>query len=192
MKNFKNWPAWIPNPNAWMSAIVLLLLAWGTSVALQIISILGASTIFLPVKLRILLYYLALLSPIAVIAVAHHWLHIALDRFFPDSDARSPEMAGTSGLFPGLMSWWEGLYGWLAIGLALIVNSLVELMFYRNASFLSNPLNWWKLIGSFWTISTAVRIVTAAYLYQFDYLVRDRLIAIGAASAAPAAESAEE
>jgi len=180
--NWRNWPAWIPIPNAWMSAILLVLLAWGITFAFGVITtLLGPIAIFLPLKLIVLLYYLGLLSPIAIIAVAYHWLHIVLDRFYPDT--QSPEMAGTSGFFPGIMSWWEGLYGWLALALGLMATYVVKAIFSSHVNGLSNPLDWWMQFGGLFTMANAIRIVTAAYLYQFDYLVRDRLMSIGAAAA---------
>jgi hypothetical protein len=119
----RNWPSWIPNPNAWMSAILLILLVRGIAVVIRIVAQYGYSLLEISPKLRIFLYFLALLSPILVIAVAHHVLHLFLDRYA--SGSRSPGMTTTEGLFPTLMSWWEGFYGWMAIALAIVVSFMI-------------------------------------------------------------------
>jgi hypothetical protein len=41
-----------------------------------------------------------------------------LDRFFPDTRTTTDT---SEGFFPGLMSWWEGLFAWLAIAVSTIL-----------------------------------------------------------------------
>ena len=113
----RNWPAWIPNPDAWMSAILLILLWRGIGVVIRIIFQLGEPLMAISPKMRFLFYFAAILSPIVVIAVAHHLLHLFLERYAPNS--RSPGMGRVEGFLPTLMSWWEGFYGWMAIALAM-------------------------------------------------------------------------
>jgi len=173
----RNWPAWIPNPNSWMSAILLILLIRGIAVAIRIIWQYGYSLMEISPKLRIVSYFLALLSPILVIAVAHHLLHMFLDRYAPTS--RSPGMSTAEGLLPSLMSWWEGFYGWMAIALAMLVSLMIEILSSRSYSSLYDLLGWWDELRDLFTLPTLYRVVTAAYLYQFEYLVRNHLMAIG-------------
>jgi hypothetical protein len=173
----RNWSAWIPNPNSWMSAILLILLVRGIAVAIRIIFQYGYSLMEFSPKLRIVFYFLALLSPIWVIAVAHHLLHMFLDRYAPTS--RSPGMSTTEGLLPSLMSWWEGFYGWMAIALALAVSSMIEIIFSSSFNSLYNLLGWWDELRDLFTLPTLYRVITAAYLYQFEYLVRNHLMAVG-------------
>ena|SRR4028118_452415 len=99
----RDWTAWIPSPTAWMSAVLLILLFRGISVVIRIIFQMGDSLMAVSPKLRILLYFAALLSPILMIAIAHHLLQIFLDRYFPNT--RSPEISSNLGLLPSLMSW---------------------------------------------------------------------------------------
>ena len=176
----RNLPTWIPNPNAWMSAVLLILLIRGISAVISIIIQMGEPLIEISPKLRIVLYFLALLSPILVIAVIHHWLHIFLDRFFPNT--RSPEMGNPQGFFPGLMSWWEGLYGWQAIALAMLVSTAVTIIFLPSFSSLYQLLDWWDEVKSFFMIPMFIRLVTVAYLYQLEHLVRQHLLSIGSAN----------
>ncbi len=130
-------------------------------------------------KLKILLYFAAILSPILAIAFAHHLLHMVLDRYAPSS--RSPGMSATEGLLPSLMSWWEGFYGWMAIALALVVSQIIEIIFWSSPSFnsLYNLLAWWDELKDLFTLPTLYRVIAAAYLYQFEYLVRNHLMAVG-------------
>jgi hypothetical protein len=160
-----------------MSAILLILLIRGIAVAIRIIWQYGYSLMEISPKLRIVSYFLALLSPILVIAVAHHLLHMFLDRYAPTS--RSPGMSTAEGLLPSLMSWWEGFYGWMAIALAMLVSLMIEILSSRSYSSLYDLLGWWDELRDLFTLPTLYRVVTAAYLYQFEYLVRNHLMAIG-------------
>jgi hypothetical protein len=173
----RNWPAWIPNLNAWMSAILLILLVRGIAVVIRIIFQYGYSLLEISPKLRILLYFVALLSPILVIAVAHHVLHMFLDRY--TSGSRSPGMTRAEGLLPTLMSWWEGFYGWMAIALAIVVSFMIEILSYPTPNSFYNLLAWWDELRDLFTLPTLYRVITAAYLYQFEYLVRNHLMAVG-------------
>ena len=176
----RNWPAWIPNPNSWMSAILLILLVRGIAVAIRIIFQYGYSLIELSPKLRIVLYFSALLSPILVIAVAHHLLHMFLDRYAPTS--RSPGMNTTEGLLPSLMSWWEGFYGWMAIALAFLVSSMISIIFWPSPNLLYGTLAWWDELKDLFTLDTLYRLITTAYLYQFEHIVRQHLMSVGASN----------
>ncbi len=140
----------------------------------------GYSLMELSPKMQILLYFALLLSPIPVVAIAHHWLHVFLDRYSPNT--RSPELGKIEGIFPGLMSWWEGLYGWMTIALAMLLSGMIRFLFFLSDDSLYEMLGWWDELRNFFTIYTLIRVVTAAYLYQFEYTVRHHLIAIGAAN----------
>lgn len=176
----RNWPNWIPSPNAWMSALLLVILMRGLALLINTIVRLGDFLLVLPPKWRGILYIVALLSPILLIAITHHLLHLILDRFSPDS--QSPEMRDVQGFLPSLMSWWEGFFGWQAIALALLVSNGIQLIFAPRFVSLDALLDWWNFLKSFFTISNLIRLVTIAYLYQFESLVRDRLISVGAAN----------
>ena len=173
----RNWLVWIPNPNSWMSAILLILLVRGIAVVIRIIFQYGYFLMELSPKLKIILYFLALLSPILVIAVAHHLLHMFLDRYAPTN--RALGMNRAEGLLPTLMSWWEGFYGWMTITLALVVSSMIEILFSSSLNSLYNLLGWWDELRDLFTLPALYRVIIAAYLYQFEYLVRNHLIALG-------------
>lgn len=176
----RNWPTWIPNLNAWMSAILLILLVRGIAVVIKIMAQYGYSLLEISPKLRIFFYFLALLSPILVIAVAHHLLHQFLEWYAPSHQSRG--MGRAEGVFPTLMSWWEGFYGWMAIALAIVVSFMIEILSSRSYNSLYELLAWWDELKDLFTLPTLYRVVIAAYLYQFEYLVRNHLMAVGSAS----------
>ena len=173
-------PAWIPNFNSWMSAIFLLLLVRGMKYMLRTIL---ENTNYQLLKLlsfnsHAVLYLLIILSPIAIIAIAHHILHICLDLFIPD--IQTPEMKGRKFWFPGIMSWWEGLYGWLAIVLTMIVSTVIGIIIFSLNYYLSEINSWWLGMRNFFNPLMFIRLICVAYLYQFEQIVRQHLISVGA------------
>ena len=175
-----NWPRWIPHPTAWMSAAIVILITIGIQNSYSFIAwIINFLTTVSP-KLGVLAWFFLLLSPIIVVAFVHHFLHIILDKFFPDT--KSPDLENIQGFFPTLMSWWEGLFSLLVIYLSTLVTLLIQIVLFNNYNF-SNFLGWWDdlLLGIF-TISNFVRLAFAAYLYQFEYLVRQHLLSVGSKS----------
>lgn len=173
-------PYWFPNLSAWMSAIFLLLLTGGLGVCLQAIWRMGTAFAYTSPRLSIFFTLLGLVFPIILIAFAHHLLHLFLDRFFPAS--RLPGMNNVQGWLPSLMSWWEGLYGWLVLILATIVSvGILGIIYYSPASLSSLYLFlWsWDKAKHFFTLPSIAWIVIAACLYQFEFVVSRHLMAIG-------------
>jgi hypothetical protein len=174
-------PTWIPNINAWMSAILLLLLVRGMKFVIReiweamgdrLLSLMSSTS-------HLVLYLLLLLSPIVVIAIAHNLLHIFLDLFFPD--IQTPEMSTPKSIwFPSLMSWWEGFYGWLTIALVMIISTIIGIIIFSPSYYLSEMTDWWYGMKNFFNPLMLIRLISAAYLYQFEYLVRTHLMTIRA------------
>ena len=175
----KNLPAWIPNFDSWMSAILLLLLVRGMKYMLR--ELLENTDYrflkMLSLNSHALLYLLIILSPIAIIAVVHHILHICLDLFIPDS--QTPEMKGRKFWFPGIMSWWEGLYGWLAIVLTMIISTVIGVIIFSPNYYLSEMNSWWLGTRNWLHPLMFIRLICVAYLYQFEQIVRQHLISVG-------------
>lgn len=175
----KNWPTWIPVPRSWMDALFLTLLMAGMQIGIGYLWQLLSFLIHLQPRLVYLFGVMALLSPIALIAFLHHWLHGFLDRLVPDT--QTPDVGKVEGFFPGLMSWWEGLYGWLVSVLSLIVGFAILATIAPSVSM----LNWvlaWSQGHLFPIIPTLVRVVIAAYLYHMEFLVRQHLLSVGSTS----------
>ena len=144
---------------------------------------------------------LVLLLPIPIIAFAHHYLYSLLDRYYPD--IASAERGRITGYFPGLVSWWHGLYGLLVIILAMLISDSVLsiwpwLSFNSvNCGFLSisdisdievfagGRVGIWVQIALMILVQPiyspvmrlVIWVIAAAYLYQFESKVRQHLIA---------------
>ncbi|MEO1672364.1 MAG: hypothetical protein AAFR77_16570 [Cyanobacteria bacterium J06631_2] len=178
----KNLPPWIPSFNAWMSAILLLLLVRGIKFVLRgtFANLNYEMFNLLSSKSYVVLYLLVLLSPIVVIAIAHNLLHLFLDQYLPDVE--TPEVTPHKSLFPCLMSWWEGLYGWLAIAITMILSTMITIIIFSPNYYSSAMNSWWLGTSNFFNPTMLIRLICVAYLYQFEQLVRTHLIAVGAGS----------
>ncbi len=75
----------------------------------------------LPVQWDLLVTCLLVLSPIWAIAYIHHLVNLLLEAFL--SDAQRAERDRLTGIFPTIVSWWEGMYAWMAINIATITVS---------------------------------------------------------------------
>ncbi len=185
-----NSPRWTPSPQlpsailglrAWVNgiAVILLVYGWNHLIYLVFLRFPGLIDWFYRLHWRIsyILVLLLILSPIVLIAFLYHWLHKILDNLFPESAL--PDTETTPKTFPGLISWWKGLYGWVVYTLSTFVVSVVVIIFISESSLLSfiysiandgiirNP------------IPFILQSISAAFLYQFEYLVHQRLIAAG-------------
>lgn len=171
------WPAWFPYPSSWLSAFILSLLMNAIIVIVRITGILGyvlARSVDSPEPL-VVFGILALLLPIPTISFTHHILHRFVGRFIPIIQA--PEGI-SQGLLPGLVSWWEGLYGWLVIalatltatGLCTVLLPLFNLSYEKiNDSYSKAEINIQAIFTIFW-------IINAANFYQIECLIKRHLI----------------
>ena len=171
---------WIPYPSAWMSALLLLLLTGMLTYGATAVFDLGSWLSRISPNLSLLLAIAALLTPMVLIAIAHHVLHLCLDCFFPDSKVDSRD--ANSGFFPGLMSWWEGMYGWFVIVLTTLLTlgilgsfTATHFDYYRM---LYDLLRSWDKTRHFFTIPSFLWLVIAAYLYHFEFLVHRHLMSL--------------
>lgn len=174
-----NW-SWFPLPRSWVNAIALVLLMAGFQhLSSYLWWLISWIITFFP-KFIYLVYLIITFSPILLIAIVHHWLHQLLDQFFPESRLSVPET--NQSLFPGLLSWWEGLYGWLVNHLSTILSWAilgVFLPFSHNASVMQfSPWSLSNLMGQaqpLFSLSLLIQIIFAALFYQFEFKVQQRL-----------------
>ncbi len=177
MRNSNNWPVWLPNLDSWMSAMIVALVTFGLANLGGIIwPLIYLLLWFLP-RLGIVFNFLAYISPIFALAVGHHYFHLLLDKYLPENSFS--KMGKVEGFIPGLISWWEGLYGWVVILLSVTVSNVI-------IAFLSAPwinpilvLNWNNPLTSIPFLPLVIRCLSAAYLYHFEYLVRQHWLALG-------------
>lgn len=179
----QNLPNWIPTPRAWLNgfALVLLMTAlqYGISYLWLLLSFLFPFLPDLP-KLLVPLSVFFQVLPIFLIAFLHHWLHRALDQLFPES--RIPGTEEIQGFFPSLMSWWEGLFGWLVNSLSsLIAFSLIWFLvpFPATINFGAIAANSDVLPFLRQPLFVFAQFIAATYLYQFEYLVHRHLMMTG-------------
>ncbi len=174
-------PYWLPNIRSWFNGVALILLMIGIGYlmdyAVDIINILRNAAPWLIGAFMFLLFAF----PIITIAFLHHWLHTFLDVFFPES--RFPEDELQAGWFPSIFSWWEAVFGWANYVLASVF-ALFFLGIFNTCSYslnLSSILSQSLSIYNFSLPSarvTLLQIICAAYLYQLEFLVRQRLLAV--------------
>ncbi|MEH1936239.1 MAG: hypothetical protein V7L14_21575 [Nostoc sp.] len=175
------WPLWFPYPSSWLKALILTLF-------LRVIIFLVTNTGKLGYRIAYfvnspdlfaIFTILLILSPIPIISLTHHCLHLLISRFV--SEIQAPEIGRTQGLLPGIMSWWEGLYAWLVITISTLIAacfSIILLPFFnlsyaRSIEYYTQMQNINNnvigIIGLFY-------ISAGALTYQIEYLVRRRII----------------
>ena len=172
-------PYWLPNVRSWFNAVALIFLMIGIGYLMDyagdIISILINKAPWLIGTFLFLLFAF----PIVTIAFLHHWLHTFLDVFFPAS--RFPEDELQAGWFPSIFSWWEAIFGWTSYVLASVsvlfflgiftsYSNLFQLVYVWGQNFSTSGFS---LPSARFTI---FQIIVAAYLYQLEFLVKQRLV----------------
>jgi hypothetical protein len=171
-------PTLIPGARAWVNAIglVLLILAWQYvlgQIYQHILSIIDWRRI--NPKIWYILLLMALLSPIVVVAFAHHWVHKLLDSFFPES--KLPDTEIVPGTFPGIMSWWQGLFGWVVEMISSAIAFICLAIFLADQDLLYFFVNFFRQGLNVQRVTiTVFEIIIAAFLYQFEFAVNQRLI----------------
>lgn len=188
MKNSNS--LWFPNLQSWISAVVLAF-ASGLLIA-GIANVAKTTRIFdqMPPQLDLLIGTLALLSPIATIAFGHHWINLSIDRFFPSSRASDADVV--NGYWPTLSSWWEGLYGGVVVILATILCFGIGGMLMPLETDMSGNQSTFNAIAKIAMMLADINklkylfsppfivwIFSAAYLYQFEYVMRQHFAAMG-------------
>ncbi len=173
----QNWTCWIPFLRSWVNAIALILLMASLHhIPAYLWWIISWLITTFP-KLIYVFYVLITFSPILLIALLHHWLHQLLDQFFPES--RLSNTAPVEGAFPGLVSWREGLYGWLVNQLSATLSWAILGIFLpmsNNTAVLQfspwSLSNFLTQIPSLSIATLIIQIIFAAFFYQFEYAVQ--------------------
>ncbi len=140
---------------------------------------------------------LVLLSPIPIIAFAHHYLYFLLDKYYPDLNPS--ERGRITGYFPNIVSWWHGLYGLLVIIFGMLISDAVLsivplissssfncefLQFSGSEPLAANHISFWVRIAlMIFTrpiyspfMRLVIWLISAAYLYQFEFQVRQHFV----------------
>ncbi|WP_353930727.1 hypothetical protein WJM97_21060 [Okeanomitos corallinicola TIOX110] len=172
------WPIWFPYPNSWLKALFIALF-------LRVIAFVFTNTGELGFKiasftnspeLLIIFSILAVISPIFVITFTHHIFHVIIGKFFPSIQA--PEIGKTQVFMPGIVSIWEGLYGWMAIVLSTLISFLFIIIFFpiSNLNLYQSVEFYTEFQETITVIFGSIWIITVALLYQIDFLFKRRLL----------------
>ena len=144
---------------------------------------------------------LILLLPIPIVAFAHHYLYLLLDRFYPDLDVT--ERGRVTGYFPGIVSWWHGFFALVVVIMAMLVSdSLLSILpwFTHNAAdYIASQMSEINVSATtrvdLWVrialmilrqpiyspfLRLIIWVISAAYMYQFEFTFREHLVASAA------------
>lgn len=172
------YPRWFPYPSSWLDAILLTLLTAGIIRVIEVVLKVGAISSYALEDMKPFLFclFIALLSPIPIIAWVHHLIHLLLSKGAPK--LQNSEMANTKGLFPSLLSWWEGLWSWTVMTLSFITIMAAILLTYKLFNFdpqiyIQGSIDRYKQFELF---IFSVWLLTSAYLYQIAHLVEQKLL----------------
>lgn len=168
-------PVWFPYLSSWLNALTLSVLLTG------FIVIIRSNNGLLPYLARLsdkpelltVLLILLLISPIPAIALIYHFFLSRFIATIPGEKNKKPQ-----GLVPGLISWWESIYGWLV----LVLSTLIATVFCTPLLPLFK-LNYTTIIYTYSqphknieAIFAVVWLLSAAVFYQIEYLVKLRLV----------------
>ena len=189
--------------SAWIFYFVSIVLIFISSILPQFIQqiIFGIISFFSSIinGLTTLLSPFILILPIPMIALSHHYLYLLLDRFYPDLDVT--ERGRVRGYFPGIVSWWHGLFALVVVIMAMLTSdsilSILPWLTYNAADCLASQtseinvhattrVELWVQIALMILrqpiyspfLRLIIWVVAAAYMYQFEFMFRQHLIAV--------------
>lgn len=173
-----NWYVWFPYPSSWIKALSLIIFLNVIIFIVRITAITGFLTAEITNSPNTIVFFgiFALLTPIPVIAFAHHLLNLFLGKYI--SGIQTPEMSNTQRMKIIIFSWWEGLYGWLTIIISTMIATALctFLLPLFNLDFSIRVANYTSSQKQIITIFGIILLVTAALLYQFEYCFKRRLL----------------
>jgi hypothetical protein len=173
-----HWAFWFPYPTSWLKAFILTFIFLLIVYLFDVQDRSGKSLAYLSNSSSVLVIsgLISILSPIPIISFIHHFLHLFIGNLIPAIQA--PEVGKVRGFIPKIISWWEGLYGWLIIVLSTLTTCCLIFIFIpeeivfktrfaRQMSVENSFIS--SVFATLWTIN-------AALLYQFEYLFKRHLI----------------
>ncbi|RMG14450.1 MAG: hypothetical protein D6728_02645 [Cyanobacteria bacterium J055] len=171
----KLYPKWVPYPSSWLRTFVTLLVLGPTGILISVFGLWGSlGTLFggstgnvpLPgVPIRLAVTALVLLLPTTILAYVYHLFTLILNA--KSISVQHPRW------FPTWRSWREGLTGVIVMGLSFTVAFLV-VSWYRPDLVINSDAIAETDQETIATFLTLVWLISAAYLYQWDYLVREK------------------
>ena len=174
------WSVWFPYPSSWLKAFILAVFLRVIIFVIEMTGKVGyrIADFANSIELLVVFIILSLLSPIPVITFTHHILHLFIGRFLPVIQTR--EIGKLHGLIPGIISWWEGLYGWVVI----IISTMLSLLYCTmllplfHLSYTKSPENYTPFEQTIIVMMGIFGVIKAALIYQFEYLVKRHWISV--------------
>lgn len=182
MKKHSSLPLWFPTPLSWLKAFGL---AWLWIIFFLIVRTLvtGHQLIhafnYYP-EISIIAFIISLFSPLFIITILHHLGQIIIDQWFPP---KGPAKARKRppGFFPGIASWWAGLYGWLVMCISNLITGTLYLLVLAGANLDNQTLQqfYQTLMTSpisdltiFLASFILIWFIISALIYHFEYLAK--------------------
>ncbi|MBD2664163.1 hypothetical protein B6N60_03792 [Richelia sinica FACHB-800] len=175
-----SWPVWFPYPSSWLKTFILALFLRVIIFFIEHTGKVGFRVAYSSdsLELAIIILILLILSPILLVAFTHHLLHVIISRFMPEIQA--PEIGKCQGIYPGLISYWEGLYAWLVILISTLVSTLFATILISIFNIdLSDPVEFYtdfeeRIVA----ILAGIWMTTGALIYQIEFLFKRRLLLV--------------
>lgn len=156
------WPVHFPYPISWLRAFTALFLTVGFGFSLRLTGFWGL--IFTTITGRLLplivLMAVGLIIPVFLVAYTHHLL-------WGRSDYRRFRW------LPRAVSWREGLNALIVIVVASLISTIV-LMPFIGCYIANDDIDCLPPTEQQLQFALVIWLTTAAYLYQYDYLIRHR------------------
>ncbi|QSJ16962.1 hypothetical protein JYQ62_35775 [Nostoc sp. UHCC 0702] len=177
------WPAWIPYFHSWCRAFILIpFIACSVIITFKLTGFWGLilSAITNHLEILIICLSLGILLPMLLVAYIH--------AFFVHLWKKQPISPTWPRWLPNTNSLWEGFYAEVVMFLSLLVSIIIILPFLPMNScyyeqifiycFTKDELILNQYMEKYYIdkIGSLIWIVTAAYLYQVEYLFRHRFI----------------
>lgn len=157
------WPRWFPYPISWIKAFVLLFLF---SLTIWLLYFLGLWTMLISetfATIKPLLGFLIAIPFIQVILIAYFYHIFGIWKKYITLPRKWPRC------FPTWISWREGINGIIIIIISTLFSILIMMpwiYYHRNNVYkINNP----KIAE----IITLIWFVSSAYIYHYDYLIRE-------------------
>lgn len=156
------WPVCFPYPISWLRAFAASLLTIAFGLSLRLTGFWGLIFVIITDQLlpSIILVAVGLTAPVFLVAYTHHLL-------WGRSDYRQFRW------IPRGVSWREGLNALIVIVIASLISAIILLPF-ADCYAVNGDVDCLPLTEAQLQFALVVWFTTAAYLYQYDYLIRCR------------------
>lgn len=161
------WTAWFPYPSSWLKSCASILLLLGVTAIVRIMVYWGFPVARIlsdvqedPTPVITFLVSVGFILPTILISYVHH---ITFGKYH----------SRWHYWLPTAKSLWIGVYGWFVIILSTVFSFILVIPFVDRYSSLQSPNYSFTETEATWL--SVIWLITAAYLYQAEYLLKHRL-----------------